>query len=106
MVGNFKVGFFFMLDNINVVMIVVVILVFFLVYVYFIGYMEYDVGFNCYFFYFSGFVFFMLVLVLSDNFLGFFIGWEGVGLCFYLFIGFWYYKISVNNVFIEVFVMN
>ncbi|PDW37453.1 NADH-quinone oxidoreductase subunit L [Helicobacter pylori] len=105
-VGNFKVGFSLMLDNVNAVMIVVVTLVSFLVHVYSIGYMEHDTGFNRYFSYLSGFVFSMLVLVLSDNFLGLFIGWEGVGLCSYLLIGFWYHKTSANDASIEAFVMN
>ncbi|WP_104712384.1 NADH-quinone oxidoreductase subunit L [Helicobacter cetorum] len=105
-VGNFSVGFSLMLDNINAIMIVVVTLVSFLVHVYSIGYMERDTGFNRYFSYLSGFVFSMLVLVLSDNFLGLFIGWEGVGLCSYLLIGFWYHKESANNASIEAFVMN
>ncbi|WP_104747798.1 NADH-quinone oxidoreductase subunit L [Helicobacter cetorum] len=105
-IGHFKVGFSLMLDNINAVMIVVVTLVSFLVHVYSIGYMEHDEGFNRYFSYLSGFVFSMLILVLSDNFLGLFIGWEGVGLCSYLLIGFWYHKKSANNASIEAFVMN
>nr|WP_104753353.1 NADH-quinone oxidoreductase subunit L [Helicobacter salomonis] len=105
-VGGFKVGFSFMLDPINAVMIVVVTLVSLLVHVYSIGYMLEDKGYNRYFSYLSGFVFSMLFLVLSDNFLGLFVGWEGVGLCSYLLIGFWYHKASANNASIEAFVMN
>lgn len=104
--GGFSVGFSFALDPISAVMIVVVTLVSFLVYVYSIGYMQHDKGYNRYFSYLSGFVFSMLVLVLSDNFLGLFVGWEGVGLCSYLLIGFWYQKTSANNASIEAFVMN
>nr|WP_197271372.1 NADH-quinone oxidoreductase subunit L [Helicobacter heilmannii] len=104
--GGFSVGFSFALDPISAVMIVVVTLVSFLVHVYSIGYMQHDKGYNRYFSYLSGFVFSMLVLVLSDNFLGLFVGWEGVGLCSYLLIGFWYQKTSANNASIEAFVMN
>ncbi|MFC3847388.1 NADH-quinone oxidoreductase subunit L [Helicobacter baculiformis] len=105
-VGGFKVGFSFMLDPIGAVMIVVVTFVSFLVHVYSIGYMLEDKGYNRYFSYLSGFVFSMLFLVLSDNFLGLFVGWEGVGLCSYLLIGFWYHKASANSASIEAFVMN
>ncbi|BDQ28793.1 NADH-ubiquinone oxidoreductase chain L [Helicobacter ailurogastricus] len=104
--GGFSVGFSFGVDPISAVMIVVVTLVSFLVHVYSIGYMHEDKGYNRYFSYLSGFVFSMLVLVLSDNFLGLFVGWEGVGLCSYLLIGFWYQKESANNASIEAFVMN
>ncbi|CCF79593.1 NADH-ubiquinone oxidoreductase chain L [Helicobacter bizzozeronii CCUG 35545] len=104
--GDFRIGFSFMLDPINAVMIVVVTLVSFLVHVYSIGYMQHDKGYNRYFSYLSGFVFSMLFLVLSDNFLGLFVGWEGVGLCSYLLIGFWYHKSSANSASIEAFVMN
>ncbi|BEG57097.1 NADH-ubiquinone oxidoreductase, NQO12 subunit [Helicobacter sp. NHP21005] len=104
--GGFSVKFSFGLDSISAVMIVVVTLVSFLVHVYSIGYMHHDKGYNRYFSYLSGFVFSMLVLVLSDNFLGLFVGWEGVGLCSYLLIGFWYQKTSANNASIEAFVMN
>lgn len=104
--GSLHTHFSFMLDPISAVMIVVVTLVSFVVHVYSIGYMAEDKGFNRYFSYLSGFVFSMLVLVLSDNFLGLFIGWEGVGLCSYLLIGFWYHKQSANSASIEAFVMN
>ncbi|WP_163532423.1 NADH-quinone oxidoreductase subunit L [Helicobacter suis] len=104
--GGLHVNFSFALDPISAIMIVVVTLVSFLVHVYSIGYMQEDRGFNRYFSYLSGFVFSMLVLVLSDNFLGLFVGWEGVGLCSYLLIGFWYQRKSANNASIEAFVMN
>ncbi len=104
--GGFNVSFSFGVDPISAVMIVVVTLVSFLVHVYSIGYMCHDKGYNRYFSYLSGFVFSMLILVLSDNFLGLFVGWEGVGLCSYLLIGFWYERESANNASMEAFVMN
>ncbi|PAF53854.1 NADH-quinone oxidoreductase subunit L [Helicobacter sp. 13S00482-2] len=104
--GDFKSHFSFGLDSISAAMILIVSLVSFLVHVYSIGYMAHDKGFNRYFSYLSGFVFSMMILVMSDNFLGLFIGWEGVGLCSYLLIGFWYKKESANNASIEAFVMN
>ncbi len=90
--GNFDVSFGFIADQVSVIMMVTVTTVSALVHVYSIGYMDHDEGFNRFFSYLSAFVFSMLVLVMSDNFLGLFIGWEGVGLCSWLLIGFWYYK--------------
>ncbi|PAF42191.1 NADH-quinone oxidoreductase subunit L [Helicobacter sp. 11S03491-1] len=104
--GDFKTQFSFVLDSISAIMIFVVSLVSFLVHLYSIGYMANDSGYNRYFSYLSGFVFSMMVLVMSDNFLGLFIGWEGVGLCSYLLIGFWYIRTSANSASIEAFVIN
>lgn len=104
--GDFSTQFSFGLDSISATMIFIVSLVSFLVHIYSIGYMSDDKGFNRYFSYLSGFVFSMMILVMSDNFLGLFIGWEGVGLCSYLLIGFWYNRESANNASIEAFVMN
>ncbi|BCD67436.1 NADH-quinone oxidoreductase subunit L [Nitratiruptor sp. YY09-18] len=91
-VGSLNIPFGFVADYVSVIMMVTVTLVSTLVHVYSIGYMEHDEGFNRFFSYLSAFVFSMLVLVMSDNFAGLFIGWEGVGLCSWLLIGFWYYK--------------
>ncbi|PAF44288.1 NADH-quinone oxidoreductase subunit L [Helicobacter sp. 11S02596-1] len=104
--GDFQTGFSFVVDSVSAAMIFIVSLVSLVVHIYSIGYMEKDLGFNRYFSYLSGFVFSMMVLVLSDNFLGLFIGWEGVGVCSYLLIGFWYQKTSANTASIEAFVMN
>jgi NADH-quinone oxidoreductase subunit L len=68
--------------------------------------MEHDKGFNRFFSYLSAFVFSMMFLVMSDNFLGLFIGWEGVGLCSWLLIGFWYHKHSAGWAANEAFIMN
>lgn len=90
--GHLDLKFGFLVDSVSAVMMVVVTTVSALVHVYSIGYMEHDKSFNRFFSYLSAFVFSMMVLVMSDNFLGLFIGWEGVGLCSYLLIGFWYHK--------------
>ncbi|BCD61495.1 NADH-quinone oxidoreductase subunit L [Nitratiruptor sp. YY08-26] len=91
-VGSLNIPFGFVADHVSVIMMVTVTTVSALVHVYSIGYMEHDKGFNRFFSYLSAFVFSMMVLVMSDNFAGLFIGWEGVGLCSWLLIGFWYHK--------------
>lgn len=90
--GDFNVSFGFVIDQISVTMMTVVTLVSTIVHVYAIGYMSHDKSFNRFFSYLSAFVFSMMILVMSDNFLGLFIGWEGVGVCSWLLIGFWYHK--------------
>ncbi|NOR55680.1 MAG: NADH-quinone oxidoreductase subunit L [Sulfurovum sp.] len=90
--GDFNVPFGFVVDQISVTMMTVVTLVSTIVHVYAIGYMDHDKSFNRFFSYLSAFVFSMMVLVMSDNFLGLFIGWEGVGVCSWLLVGFWYHK--------------
>ena len=88
--GTFSVDAAFRFDPLSAVMALVVTGVSFLIHVYSIGYMHGDAGYNRYFAYLNLFVFFMLALVLADNPLVMFVGWEGVGLCSYLLIGFWY----------------
>jgi len=90
--GDFNVAFGFVVDQISVSMMLVVTLVSTLVHIYAIGYMDHDKSFNRFFSYLSAFVFSMMILVMSDNFLGLFIGWEGVGVCSWLLVGFWYHK--------------
>jgi len=90
--GNFNVSFGFVIDQISVTMMTVVTLVSTIVHIYAIGYMDHDKSFNRFFSYLSAFVFSMMILVMSDNFLGLFIGWEGVGVCSWLLVGFWYHK--------------
>lgn len=104
--GHLNVAFGFVADQISIVMMSVVTIVSSLVHLYSIGYMADDKGFNRFFSYLSAFVFSMMVLVMSDNFLGLFIGWEGVGLCSYLLIGFWYHKPFASWAANEAFVMN
>jgi len=88
--GNFQVDISFLIDPLSLVMILVVTGVGFLIHVYSIGYMHGDRGVARYFAFLNLFTFSMLLLVLGDNFLLMFVGWEGVGLCSYLLIGFWY----------------
>jgi NADH-quinone oxidoreductase subunit L len=91
-VGEFTVGADLRLDPLSAVMILVVTGVGFLIHVYAIGYMEGDPRFGRFFAYLNLFVFFMLLLVLADNYGLLYVGWEGVGLCSYLLIGFWFEK--------------
>jgi NADH-quinone oxidoreductase subunit L len=91
-IGNVDIPFGFVVDQVSVVMMVVVTIVSTMVHIHSIGYMDHDKGFNRFFSYLSAFVFSMMILVMSDNFAGLFIGWEGVGLCSWLLIGFWYHK--------------
>jgi NADH-quinone oxidoreductase subunit L len=88
--GRFEVSVSFLLDPLSAVMILVVTGVGFLIHIYSAGYMHGDRGFARFFAFLNLFTFAMLLLVLADNFLLLFVGWEGVGLCSYLLIGFWY----------------
>jgi NADH-quinone oxidoreductase subunit L len=88
--GSLSVDVGFLLDPLSMVMVLVVTGVGFLIHVYSIGYMHGDRGFARYFSFLNLFTFAMLLLVLADNYLLMFVGWEGVGLCSYLLIGFWY----------------
>ena len=90
--GGFTVDVSMVVDRLSAVMILVVTGVGFLIHVYSTGYMHEDPGFAKFFAYLNLFVFSMLMLVLSSNLMGLFVGWEGVGLCSYLLIGFWYEK--------------
>jgi NADH-quinone oxidoreductase subunit L len=104
--GDLYIPFGFVVDQVSVTMMMVVTLVSTVVHVYAIGYMDHDKAFNRFFSYLSAFVFSMLILVMSDNFAGLFIGWEGVGLCSWLLIGFWYHKESATWAANEAFIMN
>jgi len=104
--GDLYIPFGFIVDQVSVTMMMVVTLVSTVVHVYAIGYMDHDKGFNRFFSWLSAFVFSMLVLVMSDNFAGLFIGWEGVGLCSWGLIGFWYHKESATWAANEAFIMN
>jgi len=97
MAGDMSIPFGFLVDQVSVTMMVVVTLVSTVVHIYSNGYMDHDKSFNRFFSYLSAFVFSMMVLVMSDNFLGLFIGWEGVGVCSWLLIGFWYHKADVSR---------
>ena len=104
--GDLYIPFGFMVDQVSVTMMMVVTIVSTIVHVYSIGYMDHDKAFNRFFAWLSAFVFSMMVLVMSDNFAGLFIGWEGVGLCSWALIGFWYHKESATWAANEAFIMN
>ncbi|WP_333627275.1 NADH-quinone oxidoreductase subunit L [Sphingobacterium siyangense] len=105
-VGNLKIGLSFLVDPLSAIMLLIVTGIGFLIHVYSIGYMHHDNGFGKFFAYLNLFIFFMLLLVLGSNYLVMFIGWEGVGLCSYLLIGFWYKNSSYANAAKKAFVMN
>ena len=104
--GGFTANWSINIDPLSSVMLVVVTFVSALVHVYSIGYMSHDPHKPRFMSYLSLFTFSMLALVLSDNFLQLFFGWEGVGLCSYLLIGFWYKKENANNAAIKAFIVN
>ncbi len=104
--GDLYIPFGFMVDQVSVTMMMVVTLVSTVVHVYAIGYMSHDKAFNRFFAWLSAFVFSMMILVMSDNFAGLFIGWEGVGLCSWGLIGFWYHKEVATWAANEAFIMN
>lgn len=105
-IGNLDLSFSFILDHISAIMLLVVTIVSTMVHFYSVWYMEEDLGFNRFFTYLSLFVFSMLVLILADNFAVLFIGWEGVGVCSYLLIGFFYKKIKAPKAANEAFILN
>jgi len=104
--GNLRVDWAINIDPLSSIMLVVVTSISFLVHLYSIGYMSQDPNKPRFMSYLSLFTFAMLMLVVSDNFLQLFFGWEGVGLCSYLLIGFWYKKNSANNAAIKAFLVN
>ena len=104
--GSFVANWSINIDPLSSVMLVVVTLVSALVHIYSIGYMSHDPHKPRFMSYLSLFTFSMLVLVVSDNFLQLFFGWEGVGLCSYLLIGFWYKRDTANNAAIKAFIVN
>jgi len=104
--GRFQAQFGFMLDHLSGLMILIVTGVGFLIHVYSAGYMADEEGFYRYFAYLNLFVFFMLTLVLANNYLLMFVGWEGVGLCSYLLIGFWFTKKSAADAGRKAFIVN
>jgi len=88
--GSFQVNLSFQVDALTAVMLLIVTGIGFLIHLYSLGYMAHDDGMVRYFVYLNLFIFFMLLLVMGDNLLILFVGWEGVGLCSYLLIGFWH----------------
>jgi len=104
--GSFTADFAFYLDQLSLVMLLVVTGVGFLIHVYSVGYMWDDPGYYRFFSYLNLFMFFMLTLVLANNYLLMFIGWEGVGLASYLLIGFWFTKDSAASAGKKAFIVN
>src|SRR5215204_867018 len=104
--GGVDVDWALRLDTLSGVMILVVTIVSAMVHVYAIGYMAGDPGIPRFMSYLSLFTFFMLMLVTADNFVQLFFGWEGVGLCSYLLIGFWYDRATANDASIKAFIVN
>jgi NADH-quinone oxidoreductase subunit L len=105
-VGSLKFPFAFLIDQLSAIMLLIITGVGFLIHLYSIGYMHDDEGFGKFFAYLNLFVFFMLLLVLGSDYLILFIGWEGVGLCSYLLIGFWYTNPDYADAAKKAFVMN
>jgi NADH-quinone oxidoreductase subunit L len=104
--GFFSADLSFQLDPLSSIMTLVVTGVGFLIHVYSVGYMGHDKGYTRYFTYLNLFTFAMLVLVLGSNLILMFVGWEGVGLCSYLLIGFWFEKPSAASAGKKAFIVN
>ena len=104
--GNFQADFAFYLDQLSLVMLLVVTGVGFLIHIYSVGYMWEEGGFYRFFSYLNLFMFFMLTLVLANNYLLMFIGWEGVGLASYLLIGFFFLRDSAAAAGKKAFIVN
>ena len=104
--GTLNVNWAIKIDALSSIMLVVVCLISSLIHIYSIGYMSHDPHKPRFMSYLSLFTFSMLILVTSDNFLQLFFGWEGVGLCSYFLIGFWYKKPSANAAAIKAFIVN
>jgi NADH-quinone oxidoreductase subunit L len=103
---NVSLNFGFLIDPLSLIMLLVVTGIGFLIHLYSIGYMSHDEGLTRFFAYLNLFIFFMLLLVMGNSYLVMFIGWEGVGLCSYLLIGFWFKKDAYNDAAKKAFVMN
>lgn len=101
-----QIPFEFLIDPLSTWFLLIITGIGFLIHLYSIGYMKEDEGFSRFFTYLNLFVFFMLLLVLGNNYLIMFVGWEGVGLCSYLLIGFWFKNTAYNNAARKAFVMN
>ena len=104
--GGLNIDFTFALDQLSLVMLLVVTGVGFLIHIYSVGYMAHEEGYWRYFSYLNLFLFFMTILVLAGNFLLMFVGWEGVGLAYYLLIGFYFDRKSAADAGRKAFVVN
>ncbi len=104
--GSLIIPFELLVDPLSSLFLLIITGIGFLIHVYSVGYMHDDEGFSRFFTYLNLFIFFMLLLVLGNNYLIMFVGWEGVGLCSYLLIGFWFKNTAYNNAARKAFVMN
>src|SRR5258705_10860204 len=104
--GSFSVEFAYQLDQLSMVMLLVVTGVGFLIHIYSVGYMTHEGGYYRFFAYLNLFMFFMLTLVLANNYLLMFVGWEGVGLASYLLIGFFFLRPSASQAGKKAFIAN
>ncbi len=105
-IGQLTIAFSFQIDQLSLLMLMVVTGVGSLIHIYSVGYMSHDEGFGKFFAFLNLFLFFMLLLVMGSNYVIMFIGWEGVGLCSYLLIGFWNKVTNYNNAARKAFIMN
>jgi NADH-quinone oxidoreductase subunit L len=105
-ISNFKVDFGFLLDQLSILWLLFVTGIGSLIHMYSISYMHDDENMHKYFAYLNLFIFFMITLVIGSNLLVLFIGWEGVGLCSYLLIGFWHKNQDFNDAAKKAFIMN
>ncbi|MEH6305018.1 NADH-quinone oxidoreductase subunit L [Olivibacter sp. CPCC 100613] len=104
--GDLHISLSFLVDPLSAIMLLIITGVGFLIHLYSTGYMKHDAGYGKFFAYLNLFIFFMLLLVLGSNYVVMFIGWEGVGLCSYLLIGFWYRHADYASAAKKAFVMN
>lgn len=105
-VNGIQVNFSFQIDQLSLMMILIITGIGSLIHLYSIGYMSHDKGFHRFFAYLNLFVFMMLLLVMGSNYIILFIGWEGVGLCSYLLIGFWFKNKEYGKAARKAFIMN
>ena len=105
-VGNLRIPFSFQIDQLSLIMLLLVTGVGSVIHIYSAGYMSHDVNFGKFFAFLNLFIFSMLLLVLGSNFVMMFVGWEGVGLCSYLLIGFWNKVTPYNNAAKKAFIIN
>ncbi|MFN5620187.1 MAG: NADH-quinone oxidoreductase subunit L [Flavobacteriales bacterium] len=104
--GSLDIDIAFLVDPLSAIYLLFITGVGFLIHLYSIGYMHEDEGFNRFIAYLNLFVFFMLILILGDSYLTMFVGWEGVGLCSFMLIGFWYKDMKNNDAAKKAFIVN
>lgn len=105
-VGKLNIAMSFQIDQLSLLMLLIITGVGSLIHIYSVGYMHHDEGFGKFFAFLNLFLFFMLLLVMGSNYVVMFIGWEGVGLCSYLLIGFWNKNTNYGNAARKAFIMN